>query len=143
MIQEAKKLHPEYAFQVCDMDNIDILIMDDRRFDAIFFIASFHHLESKKRRKEVLVKTKELLAEGGIVIMTNWNLLGEDLFRKYEASHRGGGDFMVKIGAFDRYYHGFQEDELANLFQEAGLEIIENRIFEGEKNILSIVTRNT
>lgn len=143
MIQEAKKLHPEYAFQVCDMKNIDILSSENKRFNAILFIASFHHLQSIEERREVLRKTKELLTEGGVLIMTNWNLLGQDLFRKYEGVHRGNGDFRVKIGAFERYYHGFQEAELESLFQEIGLEILENRVFEGGKNILSIITRNT
>jgi ubiquinone/menaquinone biosynthesis C-methylase UbiE len=44
MIEEAKKALPEAKFEVLDMSNLDML---DTKFDAVFFLASFHHLESE------------------------------------------------------------------------------------------------
>lgn len=38
-----------------------------------------------------------------------------------------------------RYYHGFTVEELAELFEEARLEVVENRIFESRRNTLSII----
>ncbi len=72
MITEAQKLHGDKQFQVLDMENIDSL---NQTFDAIVFIASFHHLDTEAKRKEVLRKTANLLNPGGIIMMTNWNLL--------------------------------------------------------------------
>lgn len=46
-------------------------------FDAFFFIASFHHLESYSERLEVLQAVKRALLPGGKIYMTNWNLLSQ------------------------------------------------------------------
>ncbi len=68
--------------------------------------------------------------------MTNWNLREQP---RYTESHRGDGDYDIKIGQFSRYYHGFTLKELEELFQEAGYAIVENRIFEGGRNIVSVL----
>lgn len=68
--------------------------------------------------------------------MTNWNLLDQE---RYKKSHRWDGDFDIKIGAYSRYYHGFTLSELESLFLEAGYDIIENWVFEGGRNIVSII----
>jgi hypothetical protein len=68
--------------------------------------------------------------------MTNWNLLSQE---RYQESHLWNGDFEIKIGDFSRYYHGFGLDELGELFVQAWLERIEHRIFEGGRNIFSIL----
>lgn len=73
-------------------------------------------------------------------MMTNWNLMEEPLFAKYQKSYRGSGDFGIKIGAHERYYHGFTTTELDRLFQESGYGIIENRVFTGKKNIISLLS---
>lgn len=74
MINEAKKLHPEQSFQVLDMNRLEAL-SDNEKYQFIVFIASFHHLHTKQERKEVLEKTKKLLSPGGVIMVTNWNLL--------------------------------------------------------------------
>lgn len=108
-------------------------------YQFIIFIASFHHLQTKQERKEVLEKAKKLLAPGGVIMMINWNLMDEALFSKYEKSYKWNGDFGIKIWAHERYYHGFTLQELEELFKESRYEIMENRIFEGEKNIVSLL----
>lgn len=138
MITEARKLHPTESFEVIDMNNIESL-SGQKYYDYIVFIASFHHLQKALEREQVLQNVKKLLAPDGIIMMTNWNLLGAEMFPKYEKSHRWSGDFGIKIGEHERYYHGFELQELENLFAESGLHIIENRIFEGGKNIISII----
>lgn len=140
MIEEAQKLHPQKQFLVLDMEKIDSL---HQRFDVILFIASFHHLDTETKQKDVLQKAANLLNPGGIIAMTNWNLLGETLFPKYEKSYKWNGDFSVKIGTHTRYYHGFSVEELQKLFEEIDFPIRENRVFEGEKNILSIIQKSS
>lgn len=136
MIEEAKKLHEWYSFETLDMNALDQV---EKKFDVILFIASFHHLASERERILVLEKTKKILEDGGVIIMTNWNLLGENVFPRYENVYSWWGDFQIKIGAFSRYYHGFTEGELEKIFKENNLSIEEQRIFTGGKNILSIV----
>jgi hypothetical protein len=58
MIEEAKDWYGEYKFKLIDMTNIDEL---EKKFDFIFFIASFHHLYEQDERYDVLKKTRRLL----------------------------------------------------------------------------------
>lgn len=116
MITEAKKLHGNASFQVLDMLSLDSL---SQTFDAIVFIASFHHLDTEAKRMTVLQKANDLLNPGGLIAMVNWHLLGPAFFPKYEKSYLGNRDFDIKIGAHSRYYHSFSTDELAQLFTHA------------------------
>lgn len=101
MIEEARTIHRSHEFCVIPMEALDTL--DQRKkFDAIVFLASFHHLDTKEKRITTLKSAKELLSPSGRIYMTNWNLLEQE---KYQGSHRGNGDFDIKIGAYTRYYH--------------------------------------
>jgi 2-polyprenyl-3-methyl-5-hydroxy-6-metoxy-1,4-benzoquinol methylase len=126
MIDEARKLHGEHHFEVCDMLSVKSL-NHTGTFDAIILLASFHHLETREARIQVLWDIQKFLSPNGSVYMTNWNLREQP---RYKKSHRGNGDFDIKIGEFSRYYHGFTTEELSELFRETGWSIIENRIFE-------------
>lgn len=134
MIQEARTLHPWYEFMVCDMLSLQTLLW--RQYDAIVFLASFHHLETVDERKKVLLDVRSLLSPTGKIYMTNWNLLAQE---RYQKSHQWNGDFNIKIGEHTRYYHGFTLDELEGLFVETGYLIEENRVFEGGRNVMSII----
>lgn len=135
MIAEARKLHPNHQFEVIPMESLHQL--SNTKYQALLFLASFHHLKTRESRIETLKQAKELLAPNGRIYMTNWNLLEQE---KYTESHRWNGDYDIKIGEFSRYYHGFTVAELAELFEEAGLEVVENRVFEGGRNIVSILS---
>lgn len=60
MIQEAKKFHPEQAFEVLDMNHLHEL-SSHKKYEIIVFIASFHHLHTEDERRQVLADTKKLL----------------------------------------------------------------------------------
>ena len=138
MIKEAKKLHQTHHFTVFPMEMIvNCWPIQWKLFDAILFLASFHHLDSQEKRTQVLRNAKKLLRPNGRIYMTNWNLRDQE---KYTKSHRWNGDFDIKIGEFSRYYHGFTLIELNDLFRETGYQIIENRIFDGWRNFLSILS---
>lgn len=135
MIEEARSLHPGYSFEVCDMLSLwDHEMLRLWWYDMILLLASFHHLRTRDERLQVLKNIKSYLAPSGEIIMTNWNLSAQP---KYEKSHRWNGDYDIKIGEYSRYYHGFTTDELEWLFIEAGYQIMENRVFEGGRNIVS------
>ncbi len=139
MIWEAEKLYPTdefYNFDVCSMQSF-VYVKWMQKYNSILLLASFHHLESQEERIQVLENTKKLLKPNGRIYMTNWNLRDQ---AKYETSHRWDGDYDIKIGAYSRYYHGFTVDELAGLFEDTGYRVIENRIFDGGRNIVSIIT---
>ncbi|MBX9809001.1 class I SAM-dependent methyltransferase [Candidatus Gracilibacteria bacterium] len=134
MIREARKLNPSNQFQVIGMQDMKII---EQSFDVLLFLASFHHLETREERIRVLESTKKLLTQKSRIYMTNWNLLDQE---RYQKNHRGNGEFDIKIGEFSRYYHGFTLTELSDLFEEAGYSTFENRIFDGGRNIISILS---
>lgn len=86
MIDEARKLHGEYSFEVCSMLKLsDSVVLENQTFDAILFLASFHHLETREGRIQILMDMKKYLTPNGRIYMTNWNLLEQ---ARYKKSHR-------------------------------------------------------
>lgn len=138
MIEEARWLHPNSEFGVCDMLMLDEFpVIQWTVFDAVLFLASFHHLQTHEESTIVLGNIKKFLAPGWRIYMTNWNLRAQP---RYEKNHQWNGDFSIKIGTYSRYYHGFTLDELESLFHETWYRVVENQIFEWGRNILSIVS---
>lgn len=88
-------------------------------FDALFFIASFHHLATYEERVSVLRQAQSLLSETGKIVMINWNL-SHPSQSKYQDSKiveypNGSSDYDIKIGAHTRFYHAFSEAEYISL----------------------------
>lgn len=142
LLEEARKIHLESKFLNLNMLDLD-KISNNQKFDVIFLIASFHHLQKIEDRIEVLKKAKNLLTKNWKIFFTNWNLIGQ---KRYEKSIIANSlnefwslDFDIKIWDFSRYYHSFTLSELEFLFQKSWLNIIENRVFDNSKNIISIV----
>lgn len=149
LLEEAKKQHPNDIFYELDMQDIwKNNLLQKESFDIIFFIASFHHLETLEARKSVLQNVYKLLKKGGYLCMTNWALESPLNKKKYEKSFTvwsenqfWSKDFDIKIGEYTRYYHSFDISELDFLLKETWFTIIENRLFDTEKNIITIAKK--
>ncbi len=94
-------------------------------FHTVFFIASFHHLETFSERLHVLQEAKKILLLGGKISMINWHLLAQ---KKYLLSKTcdypdESADFSIKIGQHQRFYHSFSLIEYQKLAQESGLHL--------------------
>ncbi len=133
-------------FQLLDMRNIPLLPINS--FDTLFFIASFHHLEKIEERIQVLQDANNLLKNWGKIFLTNWALESNFNREKYSQSKIPwsendfwGSDFQIKIGEFQRYYHSFTLGELEYLSKKAWFQIIENRLFDTEKNFITILQK--
>lgn len=145
LLEEAQKNYPEYVFQELNMSYLDTI---QQKFDVIFFIASYHHLDMYESRQEVLQKAKVLLKEGWLILMTNWALNSPLNKEKYQSALIENSmnqywweDYNIKIWKFFRYYHCFSLEELENLFQQENFEIKENRLFENQRNFISIIKK--
>ncbi len=115
-------------------------VVSDPLFEAIFFIASFHHLETFQERLSVLQEAKKILLPGGKIYMTNWHLLSE-YNQKYLSSKTTehpdkSADFSIKIGEYQRFYHSFSLTEYQKLAQESGLQL--EKCDFGERNSVVI-----
>lgn len=109
-------------------------------FEALFFIASFHHLETFEERLNVLQEAKKILLPGGKIYMTNWHLLSESN-QKYLPSKTAeypdeSADFNIKIGKHSRFYHSFSLSEYQKLTQENRLQL--EKCEFGERNSVVI-----
>lgn len=110
-----------------DMRDIETLLSGYEPFEAIFFIASFHHLSTREERISVLSQAKKLLSATGEIIMINWNLTHPSQ-SKYDASKiveypDGSADFYIKIGSHKRFYHAFSHEEYSSLAAEIWLQV--------------------
>ncbi len=152
LIKKAQEKFPEVNFAVGDMRELPF---PDDRYDVIYSIAAFHHLDNAEDRLKALSEIRRILKTGGKVVMTNWNLLGQWGSEQVEKEKymRWENDFTVPFkngeGKIlgERFYHAFDLGELENLFSEARFKIEENYyVKKGEKsnkgegeNIISIL----
>lgn len=139
LILEAKKEFPSTNFVVSTMQEYLAKfgeINGEKKIEAIIFLASFHHLENETERMRVLKNAGKILAPNGKIYLTNWNLLWQE---KYQKNHIGNNDFEIKIWEFIRYYHGFSLQEIEYLAEKSWLSIEKNILFEGERNIFTIL----
>lgn len=142
LLNQAKKLHPEGKFIYMDMNSLKDL--QEKNFDIIFFIASFHHLSSQKERLHVLSEVKQKLKKDGKICMTNWNLFQKKyfkyfikniimffsaLFTKNKHSYVWNDVFIPFNNngeVLQRYYHAFTDREISHLLKKASFQIIES-----------------
>ncbi|MBI2437154.1 MAG: methyltransferase domain-containing protein [Candidatus Magasanikbacteria bacterium] len=152
-IEMAQKEFPDNIYIVAEMTSLPF---EDKRFDVVYCIATFHHLPDEETRLKSLSEMKRVLKPGGKIIMTNWNLYSKSAQKTVEKGKwsQDNGEFMVPwlsdtgeiLGT--RYYHGFTLDELDELFKKTDLKI-EDQYYshKGKKggvgdsgNIVSVVT---
>ncbi|USN59046.1 MAG: hypothetical protein H6767_02985 [Candidatus Peribacteria bacterium] len=48
---------------------------------------------------------------------------------------------MVPFSGYDRFYHCFSLDELEKLAKMTGFTVLENRLFDTEKNYITILKK--
>lgn len=112
--------------------------IQDREFDVIVMLASFHHLTTKEDRESCMELCYRALKPGGVLWMTNWNPLN---LKKYKPDkiEKLGNDFIIpftneKGETYERYYHGFSVEELSQLLLYGGFERVEHAfVTKGEK----------
>lgn len=80
--------------------------------------------------------------------MTNWALDSDLNQIKYNESkiiwsenRFASSDYTIKFWEFDRFYHCFSLSELEYLAEKSGLKIKENRLFENQKNYITILEK--
>lgn len=128
-----------------NMTELDTLLPAEQQFDAVFLIASFHHLADPVERKKVLTDISSHLKTGARIYMTNWNLVHESQWRYQSSLTRsfpdGSADFMIKIGEHERFYHAFSDDSFQALVRDAGYSC-EMCDFSGRNSIAILGRQN-
>ena len=147
LIQEAKNMYLEQEFQIWDMRKISDISWGEK-YDTLFCIAGFHHLENIEDRRIALREMSQVLKKWWKIYMTNWSLhTGENLEKYLESQIQNSKnihnsyDYNIKIGKYMRYYHSFSLEELEYLATETGLSLKENRIFDTGRNSVTILEK--
>lgn len=129
LIALAREKSPEARFMVSEMTELPL---ESDSVDLMLAIASFHHLPSTEEREKCLREIHRVLKSDGRAIFLNWNLAGEFVQRKIaEGSYTtlNEQDVIIpwrdgtKKNYGDRYYHGFSESELNELFVKTGFTL--------------------
>jgi ubiquinone/menaquinone biosynthesis C-methylase UbiE len=124
-----------------------VLPLRSRSVDACICVAVLHHLPSPEERVKALREIRRVLVVGGRVFVSVWALDQPRFRRVVEArAHlppevRGDVEVpwtMPDGVAIPRYYHLFQEGELAQTIIESGLH--GERYFRGPGNLFGEAT---
>lgn len=145
LLNYARKAYPKEKFLLKDMTK-----PLKEKFDALFSIASFHHL-SPDQQLSTLKQWKQALKPGGFLFMTNWNLHAPRFWPLWLRSllcpsYGFRGLLIPWQNQLRRYYFAFSRRRLNRLLQKAGFKVLVNdyvrngetaKLFTG-KNILTI-----
>lgn len=137
LLKFAKQKFPLAKFKYADMRDLQI----QKKFDAIFLIASFHHLEKKSERQLLLKKLKNLLKKDGKIFLTNWNLYQKKYQKYLKKAYWQSWTFLSskkdcyipfkdKDNVVMRYYYAFDKEELDKLVVQSGFEIIDSFYYQ-------------
>ncbi len=126
----------------CDfmMGNLLNLPIRNNYFDAVLFIASFHHLPTYEQRQRSLRELYRILNIGGRALISVWRRQQEDKIPLLELWENNSlfesGDVIIPWTSgnkkYPRYYHLFTADEFSELLIDSPLEVI--RLFTSGNN---------
>ena len=136
LIEIARKKFAIPKFVIGDALNLPF---QNKEFNIIFAVASFHHIPSIKYRLQTLKEIKRVLKNNGLLILTVWNLWQPKLLIKYKiwpiifGWKRKGLDYrdvfipwkLPDRKIIYRYYHAFTKSELEKLIKQSGFKIID------------------
>lgn len=119
-------------------------------WSLITAFAVLHHIPGHELRLSILRKVHRLLAAGGRFVHSEWQFLNSPRLRAriqpwettaLTAADVDPGDYLLEwrhAGRGLRYVHHFSEAELADLAQEAGFQILETFLSDGENGRLGL-----
>lgn len=148
LVKIAREKFPKNKFEMMNMESLSL---PDDKFDAVFSIASLHHLPNRKLRLEALSEANRVLKENGHLFITVWNLW-QPKYRKYiwknlsnmvfkrSKTHFGDTFIPWKDSArnvlAERYYFAYTLNGLKKDLKVSDFEILE--IAHSKWNIYAI-----
>lgn len=98
----------------------------DKYFDFLLSIASFHHLASEERRLRALSEMKRIIKPNGLLLLSVWSRV-QPPKTKQSREITDFGDILITWNRFgeiyQRYYYIFRIQELRVLFDKTGWSI--------------------
>jgi len=153
LLEEARERFPGHEFRANDI--LRLGEVPELDFDYVFCVAVLQHIPGKDLRLQVLRQLRNKVSRKGKVIITVWNLRGQEKYRKLiwrfwllkliGKNRMDFGDILFDWKSPDcvrtsrRYYHAFGLSELKKLAKKAGLSI--EKIHKDERNIYAVMGR--
>ena len=137
----------ENFIDICREKNLLVLLsnmtkinLPDNSADAIICIAAFHHLASHENRINALLEMKRLIKPNtGKILISVWSI---NQPKKTRVTFNKYGNTMVQWNKKHvRYYYIFQINEIKDLFEKVGLNVLEHKYDCG--NEIFIVGKGT
>ena len=125
-------------------------LSDTEHWLLITAFAVLHHIPSHEIRLGILRTTRDLLAEDGKFVLSNWQFLNSEKLKarimpweaaSIQPSEVEAGDYLLDWrsgGEGLRYVHHFSEAELSTLAREAGFTIQESFYSDGKTGNLGL-----
>ncbi len=125
------------------------LLMTDH-WSLITAFAVLHHIPTNKLRLDILNTVHELLIPGGRFILSNWQFLNSEKLKAriqpwdaaaVSASEVDAGDYLLDWrngGEGLRYAHNFTAEELSALAKQAGFQVVDSFLSDGEGGKLGL-----
>ncbi|MBW6461870.1 MAG: class I SAM-dependent methyltransferase [DPANN group archaeon] len=114
---KAKATKQDISLIQCDAISLPL---KSESFDCVMFIATIHHLPTKKERLKSLIEIKNILKPDGRALISAW---ARDQ-PKFKDLKTKDGDVILKWdGKYDRFYHLFDDSELEYLCKKADLAV--------------------
>lgn len=138
LIEAAREKYPKAEFIEDDM----IEFKSKEKFDALFAIASFHHVPPALQ-EETLKTWKKNLKKGGYLFITNWNLQQRKYLPQFFLSiflpkYGFKGTLIPWKNKLSRYYFSFTKKRLNKLLVKAGYKVLFNE-YVNQDSITSVM----
>ncbi len=119
-------------------------------WSLITAFAVLHHIPSQSLRLDILKTIRELLAEGGRFIHSNWQFLHSPRLRQRVRNWSEAGLTETDVDPGDylldwrsggrglRYVHHFNAEELSGLAESSGFEVVQTFCSDGKERNLAV-----
>jgi tRNA (uracil-5-)-methyltransferase TRM9 len=152
LLDEASLGQPSnFRFILADLSGVNWdADLTGNRYDAILAFAVLHHLPGVELRLSLVRKVRSLLDPEGHFIHSEWQFLNSPRLaarvQPWEAIGLSGtdvdpGDYLLdwrQGGTGLRYVHHFSEPELMELAHQAGFEVVDSFLSDGENGRLGL-----
>ena len=128
MIKLAKKYSEKHKVEIDFKVGNMLFLPFSEKFNYVISIAVLHHLDSEEKRLKALEETRRVLKPGGETFLTVWHAEKTENKDQYISWTRNGTKYQ-------RYYHFFSEQELADLFKKSGFREVIVFLDSKAKNI--------
>jgi 2-polyprenyl-3-methyl-5-hydroxy-6-metoxy-1,4-benzoquinol methylase len=147
--------HVSAEFHVADISTREgrEMLQAHAPFDVMLMLAVLHHIPSFALRCEVLRAMHELLRDGGMLVMSNWQFTHNARLRRkiapwitvgIDADELEAGDALLdwqREGTGYRYCHLVTEAEVESLATQSGLQLITQFYADEDLNLYSVLKR--